>query len=1230
MTCNRWALLGVVLALGVSNGAWADQASCRAKAASTAASMFNNAAKQFLKCSTSLAASDGCSEGFRDATVQSKLSAAQVKLLIACEDPVGTQFGFLSDDALAVRVAGIAAAEGRQAVDSIYGREPGPIASTSTAKCARLIAKQIVTAGKKYIKIKMKCGSSCTSTNNQDADKAFTRAKDKIGDKCLVADLDTLLAPLYPGAPDLVVAHVNAMKTNVARVANSLTPGANPSVNVVSPANGSTVTPPGLPISLSTSVGVANAAHAGYVISVKTGSGIVSGFSSFNASNSRFDRDIVLQSPPIDSEGQPLANYNFPVQMRTYLGVFNASSSVKFNLANVAPDVVISSPATGTITNNSSITVSGQIIGDVSKASTLLVNGVPTAFDSGTGSFSTTASLSSESVQVIEASVQAFSIGTENNDSVVVLKGTAVAMDTRLTSANHNRFNNSGFDAVKGAIVGPLTTGLSSQILGQQFNGGTVTEFSMGTATTSIGAIGANTVQIIVGLPNFHIKVEGVDSGILGITCDLTDNADLVQITYQANLEPAPPEGEGMTTIPLNTSLQFFGNVPELSGGFLGICSLGGLVVDLNGLIQDGFESGIGDQLPAQVNAALAGIDIAGPIGGAIGVTIDARYETIPEDSNGVTFNVASNVINSDPIPGAPNITQTLNPTQAGAPVFGPSVPGSSTPYDLAFCLSEGFINRFMAALMLAGQFNQSINEIPPPGGGTPIQVTTDALSFIFGDSSYATACPACDVTISVIPTVAAVSRAPHVGEDADIVLVVPNYRMTAVADDNGTPMSLISADVTFSVGILLGADGATITPEVGTPSVQNFKVVSNAIGADESALANGVVGLFSEFASGLAGLFTAIELPPFELTPGQPANIYALGSGWNVSCAGLYLGFTPPPTKTRTPTGTVTPTPTITSTPTITPLVPNTMTFTPSRTPTKTQTPTVTAGGSPAIGTHTFTFATGSQVFLQAIFGFPLSISGSTSIQFGAPNTSGVAPVVISQAGTHFNPIVSPLFGTMCVVSAGDGGGIIDCDGGTANRDIATRIDHNTTPGDPNNGGSALGLPDDAECNDTRIWPDGAVSTACLEGSPCRPTSTHGVCNSPTEYAESGIMGAGDMRVTIPVSIYIPAANGPDGQPCTSDDVVTTGGATTIFLTTGTATGQVFDVNNVAGVEMGPGKFCGANACTAQKTGVPINCETLRTTGSFNGAKIVGAFVAVDGDATLGDLLTTLTLKAP
>jgi hypothetical protein len=1240
---NRTATL---VALGVAgvvcfSAAQAKAVDCRTKAASKAATMYTNAANEFAKCSKKIADNRVCTQFLRDAKVQSKLAQTQIALLAACSDATASSFGFATNDALAIRVAGVATGEGRQVADSVYGRDATPMPDANQ-KCARLIVAQVKGAGKKYIKKLLKCGGLCSPTDQTDADALFATAQTRIGDRCDAGALSSLL----PGG---LATHIATMKANAQRVVSSLSPGTNPGVLFASPTAGQVITPPSLPAHIPASAQVTNVPHAGYVSHLDFNG--VAG--SYNPGNGRFEHTISVSNPTA-------AAYPIFAQARTYLGVFSNASNVKFNLGNVAPDVTISSPATGIITNSSSVTVSGQVIGDLSKASVLLVAGQNTAFDSMTGAFSTNIPLGSEAVQIIEASVQAFSLGTENRDTVVVLKGVGSPLTSRVPNANTNRLNNSGFAAVQSLVLGGLTTSFSPQCFtggqpcaqccaGQtcggstcnplSFNGGHVSEFSFGTFQTSVGGAGPHSATISIDIPNFHLRAVDIDSGFLGVTCNLTYNASLVNIFYSADLVPLPPNGDGIHANTNSIAATFYGGGGSIDGGFLGICSVAGLFVDVKSLLEDQFGAQIEAELPNGLNSALAGIDISGPIGAALNVLIDAKYNDIVEDADGVTFKVDSNVTALSIAPNAPPITQTLVPSSPGSPVIGPNIPNTSTPYDLAFCLSDGFINRFMSAFMLTGAFSQSISEIPG-GLGT---LYTDTLSGLFNDPAYANACPNCPTSLILNPTVAAVARAPHAGENADIVLIVPNYRLDAVADTGSGPLPLVSALMVFEIPIKLGADFEFIAPTVGTPVVSNFKVIANPIGADEDALAAGVAGLFPLAASSLAGLFSTVPLPPFE-----GLQIWAIGSGYNVSCAALYLTFTqPPPTPTRTPTKTptVTRTPTITPTSTNTPLVPFTPTRTPTPTNTRTQTPTFTPGGpgNPPIGNHTMTFASGSQAKIQSKIlplAITLNLTGSQELDIGSPDVNGVAPVLVPKDNVHFDPVIVGGFPGIiraCVRAESDGVGIVDCDGGTANRDVSATQDHNTDPGSSNNSGPGVGLPDDATCTLTRTWPDSSISAACREGDPCDSTATPphpGVCNSPVDVTESGVLGAGDMIITQQVSITTLgtfAEFGPDGIACNDDDTpANPAQPITVFITTGTANGRIVDANNVAGDIIAQGQTCSGSGCFAQVTGSPINCELLRTADNFNSAKFVTAFVGLDGDPTVGDVVTTLKLVAP
>ncbi len=1152
---NRLAAsLGIMIFLLGSAGwtnAAPDPVRCRNRAAAKAASMYAATAREMRKCSKLIARGKLCSEFLRDAKIQTKLARAQISLTSACEG-VSSTFGFSSDNKLATVISGTAAGEGRWVADSVYGRDAS-VMTPNDLKCANLITAQSMRAGKKLVRILTKCGASCSTADQQKVNDAFTKAEAHINRGCTPLSLVALVNGDLSG-------HMEDIRDGAQRVVNSLTPGVNPFVSVLSPSTGQVITPPSLPANVSVAAKMANLPNAGYVINMKV---VGAGSATYNQATDQFEYDLSVDNPTATS---------FPVvvQARTYRGTFSSTTNVKFNLGTLAPDVVISSPSTGTITSSSTATVSGTVIGDLTKADTLLVGGNLTTFNPTSGAFTANVSLSTSGVNIVAATVQSFGLGTTNSDSVIILKGTALPLTTRVPNANYNRLNNSGFSSLQDLILGELEASFSpSQFIGMQINGGTITEFSTGAFNADLGAAAAHSVVLDINIPTFHLKLSNVDSGILGITCDLTYDADNVGIFYSADLVPRPPLGDGIQANTNIITTTFTNGNASLSGGFLGICSLATLVVDVKGQLESQFGSQIQGELPTGLNQTLAGINVSGPIGESLGAEIDAIYNDIVEDSDGVTFKVDSNVVALDPVPDAPPISVTLNPTAPGEPVLGPLVPNTNLPYDLAFCLSDGFINRTMAAFMLQGLLNQSITEFPDPGGGAgTVPLTTSLLTLLFGDPVYEAACPGCNVAMNLSPTVAAVARPPLPGEDGDIVLVIPNYRIDVVADPEGTPVPLVSATVVFELPLTLGASGSSIAPSIGTLKITNFRVVDNPIGANEVTMESQLVALFPLAAQSLGGLFAEIPLPPFE-----GVQLYGYGSGYNVGCTALYLGFSPPPptaTPTVTPTATITPTPTITKTPTITPT------------------------GVPPIGSHTFTLATGSKARVKGVLDLSFNLTGSLVLDIGVEDGNHVAPVTVPKEGAHIDPVFPGLPGVaaICVKPESDGSGVIDCDGGNSNYNETQSQDHNINDVDP----------------------------SCTTGTADSKPSHSGVCNGPIQTSYSGIYFPGGMTVSLTVSLQQLGSSseyGPDHQACTDDDTPASPAApATIFLTSGSYTGTITDANNVTGTSI--------NLTTS---GTAFSCTNLRN-NVLTSAKMVGGFIGLDAP-TIGDAVTSMEFVA-
>lgn len=854
---RRLAIVAVLAAVATASGpAAADEVTCRRKSAGKTAALYLQWAKQFNKCSKLVAAGKACDAAKRDAALQTKMAKARTSITLFCDD-VSTSFGYATGGLMSVAVAGTAAGEGRQVTDEVYGRTASPL-TTDDAKCAKLATLAAAKAGKALVKTYIRCGDACTSVDDGKVDFAFQKAEAKIVLKCAPAAVAAMLGGDVPG-------YLQTVRDGADRVVAAMNGSLVPGVSVVTPTPNQLITPGGVPVNVAVSARVINVPHAGYVNSVE----VNGADAAFNAGTGDFDGAATFPAPD--------ASEAILVEARTTFGTKAGTVNVLFNLGNVAPGVVITSPTSGTVTGGGSITVSGQVFGDLTEADVLLVGGAVTSFDPGTGAFSRSVTLSSDPVQIVEASVESLGLGTTNTDSVVVLRGTALPLNVRVPDANFNRLNNTGFQNVSTLIASQLASEFDpSNFIGTEAGGGTITDFSTSSQGIAVFGAGANTAQAEITINGFHVEVSGIDA-VLG-TCDAVYDASQVAITIQADLV-----GQLVANV-TNSAVVFTGASADLTGGvfcdFVNLF-LGDLESDFNDELSNTFES----EIPAALNATLAGINVSGPIGEQLDVVIDAVYTDIPEDSSGVSFILDSNMTALSPVPDAPPITSTVVPTSAGPPILNQFVPGTGTTYDLGFCLSDGFVNRAMAAFMLQGQFNQSLSEIP--FGGTTIALTTGILSLITGDPSYGAACPGCSVTLVLKPTAAPVSRAPLPAEDGDVVLIIPNYRLDGFADQGGTPLPLLSANLTFSLPVNLNVQASTISPTVGTLDISNVKVLSNDIGADEGAFATVVEQLFPLAASALGDLFGQIPLPPF-----QGLTISGVDSAYNVSCVGIYMNL--------------------------------------------------------------------------------------------------------------------------------------------------------------------------------------------------------------------------------------------------------------------------------------------------------------------------------------------------
>lgn len=302
-----------------------------------------------------------------------------------------------------------------------------------------------------------------------------------------------------------------------------------------------------------------------------------------------------------------------------------------------------------------------------------------------------------------------------------------------------------------------------------------------------------------------------------------------------------------------------------------------------------------------------------------------------------------------------------------------------------------------------------------------------------------------------------------------------------------------------------------------------------------------------------------------------------------------------------------------------------------------------------------------------------PLTLSGSQALISGTPRdveTIGPNgrlfgprefPLAVKAEDAQFNPV--KIVGLACACVRGvavpefgpgvSGIGVVSCaDEGLTDINFRVSQDHNTTPGNAGNSGSANGLPDDPECNDVFDAGDGVRSEACLEGSGAdcsTPDNEHlGACISPRVYTffggpggrgsvtlrNSSAIGLLQDQGTCAARTPLPNGNcpvpdyGPDCAPCTDDDVEK-GEANVSPTTSGTAEVLIYDSGSVPGARLGVGEECGTMPCVGSVTGEPADCDALEADPN---APLTGALVTaspVIDAAMVGDNVVTTKLAA-
>jgi hypothetical protein len=632
-------------------------------------------------------------------------------------------------------------------------------------------------------------------------------------------------------------------------------------------------------------------------------------------------RDKLLKSYTQASKVGPCAG--------TTTSVFSlVSARVRDQLENLRFGAgILESPDNGTFTIDPTAAVAGGLRG-TEPLSDLTVNGVSVLPLDSTNGFTTNVPLDPGAIFNAIVAEGITPGGELRRDRVTVVAGdgvnTGFVLDGDLSPESIAlRFTDTGLAQVKPIIkdlaagafdIGPLILEQNpilddecvAEIFGLCAYWATVnvTDVGFSDLLLDIDPLGSGQTEVAVSIQDFFVKMNlhVRDAVAVSFDCGLDISADSATITGDYDMSPA-------ATAPSKVDVNQIGGVSIDLGGFghdftSGICDapIIGDIIDLiiggslEGLVSDGFSDNLADPdgtgpldspIADGIEGALDGIDIAGPVGQAIGVNLLAEFATIEEDANGITFSVNAGVTASLPAPGAPDLPASYTVAEP-FPAFGTTTPVGGSPYGIALGLSTSAFNQLLKAEVESGLLRATISEFDLGLGGGPIPLTIGLLSTFVPELTtlYAGFEP---VVIEATPTLAPVFTGAE-GPGGELAELLMSHLLVDIRLASTGILALrLALDATVGIELEIAPDGIGFGFGTPDPNDVTIDILINPTQADEQGLKNFMSSVlpfaFPELAGALGGLplptFLGLELQPIEVSrQGDFMTIFAnLGS---------------------------------------------------------------------------------------------------------------------------------------------------------------------------------------------------------------------------------------------------------------------------------------------------------------------------------------------------------------
>jgi len=566
-------------------------------------------------------------------------------------------------------------------------------------------------------------------------------------------------------------------------------------------------------------------------------------------------------------------------------------------------EVTIGSPAHGSFTTAGQVAVSGEVRGGGKLENIVLtVNGtaVPVNPDR---TWSTTVSLDTAEVFQPVLAEATNAAGKLSRDRVVVHYGESRADGALSEESVALRLNDSGLDAVEPLVSGLVDLDLATLLP----TGTTVIDGFCAVDGGFLGCLGRVDVSVASPEPSFSsfgldvdsmsgfaagdvtvndIRVDlDIDGSGVAPSCGLRVTASQVSILGDYGLDPSTSDP---TQIDVNLlsppAVTFTSFNDEFTSGLCDFPLIGDLIQLIIGDIQPVVTDGLRDFLddpdgggPADspiadgIEVALEGIQIAGPIGEALGVLLDAPLFQVVEDVDGITLGSDGAFVadvgtgpGQCPAPeGAPDLAASYHIDEP-FPTFGPTTPAGGLPYGLGLSVSSSAFNQLLKSQVECGLLTVTLTELSLAPMGDPVPITSDLLALFVPEFSSVE--PGTPMRIDIRPSLAPVVTG-EAGANGELTQLEIAGLEIEVRTDEGTDALMLGGRVDTELGLDLAFDAGSLLFQLGDPTAElvDVTILENPLGTNAAALEDAVLpAVIATFLPDLASDLAAFPLPEF------------------------------------------------------------------------------------------------------------------------------------------------------------------------------------------------------------------------------------------------------------------------------------------------------------------------------------------------------------------------------